>query len=260
MEFIEYILAGAAVGLAIGLTGVGGGSLMTPLLLLFGFPPHVAIGTDLLYAAVTKAGGVAFHQRHRNIDWRISTLLAAGSLPASALTVIVLAKFFPNPESYRHLLTSSLGVMLILTSIVLLLKRKIAVRTSIDHNTFLKLIHQHSSRFTLITGFALGVFVTLSSVGAGAFGTALLLILYPHLSSVKVVGTDLAHAVALTLFAGLGHLYLGHVDFGLLGALLIGSLPATYLGAHLGTRLPERWLFSILASALMALGVKYAFF
>ncbi|MBA54782.1 MAG: hypothetical protein CMK89_10045 [Pseudomonadales bacterium] len=261
MDFVVYIMAGAAVGFAVGVTGVGGGSLMTPLLLLFGFPPHVAVGTDLLYASITKAGGVFVHRRQGTIRWNIVFYLFAGSLPASLATVYVLHNYFPDSESYSHLLTSMLGVMLILTSLVLLMRKKIMAESH-DHNKggFLAHLQAHSPRYTWLMGIVLGIMVTLSSVGAGAFGAAILLLLYPRLPSINVVGTDLAHAVPLTLVAGTGHLFLGNVDFMLLGALLVGSLPAIYVGTKVATRLPEKLLQPMLASMLLALGVKYAFF
>lgn len=262
MDFLLYILAGAGVGFAVGLTGVGGGSLMTPILLLFGFPPHVAVGTDLLYAAVTKAGGVVLHRKQGTIRWRIVSLLLLGSIPASAVTALLLKSLFSDGEAYKHILTTSLGVMLIITSFVLIFKRKLvagAIDTS-NSGGVLGFARRHAQICTLIMGVALGTLVTLSSVGAGAFGAAVLLVLYPRLPALNVIGTDLAHAVPLTLVAGLFHLYLGNVDFLLLGCLLIGSLPAIWVGTKVGSRLPDNVLHPILVSILMALGVKYAFF
>lgn len=261
MDIIFYIIAGAAVGFAVGLTGVGGGSLMTPILLLFGFPPHIAVGTDLLYAAVTKSGGVLLHRRQGTIRWRIVTLLLLGSLPASGITAYLLKTAFDHPESYTHLLTTSLGVMLIVTSIVLLFKKRLVAGALDEHQgSLLGWVRRNAGLWTFLMGLALGALVTLSSVGAGAFGAAVLLVLYPRLPALNVIGTDLAHAVPLTLVAGLFHLYLGNVDFMLLGSLLIGSLPAIWLGTRVGSRLPDNVLHPILVSILMALGVKYAFF
>ena len=261
MDIVAYIVAGAVVGFAVGMTGVGGGSLMTPILLLFGFPPHVAVGTDLLYASITKSGGVLVHRRQGTVNWRVVFQLAAGSIPASLVTVYFLDRFFSDGSAYSHLLTTTLGVMLILTSIVLLFRRKIIARSS-HHESRGVLAHlqQHPAPYTFSMGVLLGIMVTLSSVGAGAFGSAVLLLLYPRFASIKVVGTDLAHAVPLTLVAGLGHLLLGNVDFYLLGSLLIGSLPAIYLGTRLAARLPEKVLQPLLASALLCMGLKYAFF
>lgn len=256
---IMYILAGAGVGLAVGVTGVGGGSLMTPLLLLFGFPTNVAIGTDLIYAAITKGGGVFSHQRQSTIQWDVVFRLARGSIPASIITVIILNLFFDDAESYSHVLVTTLGVMLILTSVVLLFKKRLQAlsHSKLEGDSFLT---KHRNTLTTIMGVLLGVCVTLSSVGAGAFGAAILLVLYPHLSPIKVIGTDIAHAVPLTLIAGLGHLSLGNVDFVLLISLLIGSLPAIHIGTMLGKRLPDKILQPTLASILLIIGVKYAFF
>ncbi|WP_020408796.1 sulfite exporter TauE/SafE family protein [Hahella ganghwensis] len=257
MEILLYIAAGASVGFLVGLTGVGGGSLMTPLLILFGFPPHIAIGTDLLYAAITKATGVAAHARHHTINWKVLGLLAAGSIPASILTTFLLSHFFTEPDKYSHVLTTSLGLMLIVTSAVLLFKNKLAINRSSQGTS---IAYRNRAQLTVLMGLILGVFVTLSSVGAGAIGTAVLMILYPSLAAVRVVGTDLAHAVPLTLIAGLGHMQLGNVDYYLLGSLLIGSLPAIHLGTKLSKHLPANVLRPVLASMLLAIGVKYAFF
>ncbi|WP_460236881.1 sulfite exporter TauE/SafE family protein [Aurantivibrio plasticivorans] len=262
MDFIIYILAGAAVGAAIGITGVGGGSLMTPLLILFGFPYHVAIGTDLLYAAITKSGGAISHYRRGNVRWDLVGILAAGSIPAAFLTTLLLSTVFGSPDEYKPVLTSALGVMLILTSVVLLLKKRIERFTQRkelqDSEPWFR---HHAKAITFVSGLLLGTFVTLSSVGAGAFCAALLLILYPALPAISVVGTDIAHAVPLTLVAGLGHLiFLGNVDFVLLGCLLIGSLPAIHVGTYLAAKLPNRVMHPLLASLLLLLGCKFAFF
>ena len=253
MDALLYIVAGAGVGFAVGLTGIGGGSLMTPLLLLFGFPAPVAIGTDLMYASITKAGGVLAHHRQKSINWTVVKRMAAGSLPAAGLTIVVLDQFFTGSDSYTHVLTVSLGFMLILSSIVLLLRKQLLRHAPV-------LSDRGATFFTVIMGVLLGVFVTLSSVGAGALGTAILILLYPVMSATRIVGTDLAHAVPLTLAGGLGHLYLGNVDFQLLGALLVGSLPAIYLGTRVGHKLPDVFLQRVLSLLLLGLGIKYTLF
>lgn len=229
---------------------------MTPLLLLFGFPAPVAIGTDLMYASITKTGGIVAHHRQHTINWNIVGRLALGSIPASLITIWLLNNYFTDSDAYARILTSSLGFMLILTALVLLFRQKILAAG--EHDGIIHWLQEHSKPTTITMGFFLGMLVTLSSVGAGAFGTAILMILYPTLASVRVVGTDLAHAVPLTLVAGIGHLLLGNVDFTLLLCLLIGSLPATQMGAHLGRKLPELLLQRILAVILLAMGVRYS--
>ena len=224
LTFLLYILAGAVVGLAVGVTGVGGGSLMTPMLLMFGFPPNVAIGTDLLYAAITKSGGVVSHHLKKNIDWALVGRMAAGSIPAAILTSIVLKLFFADASGYTHILTFSLGVMLVLTSVVLLFRDRLK-QQALNNQGLIGLAHRNPVFFTVLMGFIIGVFVTLSSVGAGAIGAAVLLTLYPHLPSYRIVGVDIAHAVPLTFIAGFAHLWLGNVNVALLVCLLIGSLP-----------------------------------
>jgi uncharacterized membrane protein YfcA len=200
------------------------------------------------------------HQRQGTIRWRVVNAMLLGSIPASLVTSYFLHRFFDARDDYTHLLTTSLGVMLILTSIVLLFKGKLQSPSKDDGTGLMAKLRQRSLFWTFFAGVILGIFVTLSSVGAGAFGTAVLLVLFPRLPSIHIVGTDLAHAVPLTLVAGMGHLFLGNVDFVLLGSLLIGSLPAIYFGTRIGARLPDNVLQPVLASALLVLGVKYAFF
>jgi len=258
-DFIKYILAGASVGFAVGLTGVGGGSLMTPLLILFNFPAHIAIGTDLIYAAGTKASGVVTHAKQATVNWQIVLRLSTGSIPASLVTVYLLKNVFGDPKDYQHLLLTTLGVMLIATAIVILIKPKLSRSYKLSNKEF-NLLKHHQGKITILVGLILGVCVTLTSVGAGAFGAAVLMLLYPRLNSVTIIGTDIAHAVPLTLIAGLGHMQLGNVDFVLLSSLLIGSIPAIHFGSKLSKKLPNHVLQPILATILLAIGSKYAFF
>ena len=259
MDLLFYIFAGAGVGLAVGLTGVGGGSLMTPLLILSGVPEKIAIGTDLLYAAATKTGAMAAHHRRQTIRWRLVILLAMGSIPASIITSLALKFWIPNEWDYTPALSHSLGIMLIITAFVVFFKSRIRGKGSIEkeENSWL---HKHSEGITFTSGIFLGVFVTLSSVGAGAFCAALLLTLFPRLPAINVVGTDIAHAVPLTLIAGLGHFFNDNIDFQLLFGLLIGSLPAVHFGAKMATKVPNQVLQPILAILLLIIGVKFAFF
>ena len=248
LQIVFYIFAGASVGFAIGLTGVGGGSLMTPLLIfVFHIPPQVAVGTDLLFAAVTKSGGVLSHQKLGSIRWRLVFLLGAGSIPPSVLLHIFVLNDV-EASQFSNLLTVSLGLMLILTSMVLIFRTRIRDLATRPGSLLARWGQDHTSFLTFIIGFFLGVFVTLSSVGAGAFATAALMLLYPRMTGLNIVGTDIAHAVPLTFIAGLGYFYHGHVDLWLLGALLVGSLPAIFLGARLAARLPDRVLHPVLAS------------
>lgn len=259
---LGYIFSGFAVGLLVGVTGVGGGSLMTPLLVfLFGFQPAVAVGTDLLFAAITKTTGVwVHHGKHGSVNWKIVGLMAVGSLPAALVTIFVIRHMASLGKETSGLITYSLGIALILTAAALL------VRSYLTRNSerVVESSYANTGRFksiqapaTILTGVVLGVLVTLSSVGAGALGTIAILFLYPKMSTLKVVGTDLAHAIPLTAVAGLGHLSLGHVDFGLLGSLLIGSLPGIWIGSHIGAKIPEKILRPILASILMVIGLKF---
>lgn len=255
-DFFLYVVTGASVGFIVGLTGIGGGALMTPLLLLFGFPPATAIGTDLMYAGITKASGAWAHFKQGHVQWNILKPLMAGSISATLITGWALHHLFDHADQYSQLLTSVLGGMLLITATVILFRSSIQRFSS-------RIFRENTKSIavtTLIAGLVLGTLVTLSSVGAGAIGTALLMILYPTLKSGHVVGTDIVHAVPLTLIAGVIHLYLGHVDFMLLGALLLGSIPAIQVSSRLAKHLPDQILRQILASLLLILGIKYALF
>jgi uncharacterized membrane protein YfcA len=244
-------LSGFVVGAIVGLTGVGGGSLMTPLLvLLFGIHPATAVGTDLLYAAITKSGGTFVHARKGHVNWRITGLLAIGSLPTAALTLFVVHHYAPGGlGGASKVITVALGFALLLTSGALIFRNRLRqFAQSHDPESV-----RHPS-LTLVTGMALGFLVSISSVGAGALGVTALFFLYPKLPALRIVGSDLAHAVPLTLVAGLGHWLLGSVDWHLLISLLIGSLPGIYIGSHLSSRVPDRFLRPALAGMLVLVG------
>lgn len=252
---IMYTLSGFAVGAIVGLTGVGGGSLMTPLLvLLFGVPPATAVGTDLLYAAMTKAGGTVAHGRKGHIEWGITLRLAAGSIPAAAITIFILSQLPKGSNTIGHIISHGLGFALMLTAVAILFGRKLREYASKHEESPLR--QCCLGKITVAVGAILGVLVTISSVGAGALGVAALFFLYPKLTPVKIVGSDVAHAVPLTLVAGLGHWMLGGVDWSLLGALLLGSLPGIWIGSHLSAKVPEHILRRILASMLVLIGTK----
>lgn len=259
MDF-AYTFAGFAVGFIVGMTGVGGGSLMTPILVLvFGISPAFAVGTDLLYAAITKAGGIFVHHRNRTINWNVVGLLALGSLPSSLLTVGLLDFLTKKGIDYEHLMASTLGVALILTSLVLLFRSSLLALSAHECLAAVRAAHRRLQKpLTVFAGVALGAMVTLSSVGAGALGAAILFFLYPRLRAIEIAGTDLAHAVPLTAIAGLGHAHLGTVDYMLLASLLLGSLPGIYLGSHVGFRLPDKVTRPVLASMLLMIGLRLA--
>lgn len=256
MDFL-YSASGFGVGLIVGLTGVGGGALMTPLLVLaFGVAPVTAVGTDLLYAAVTKSGGTLVHGLKGSVDWRIVRRMALGSLPAAGATLWALHGLADRPEALARAITPVLGVALILTALTLPFRQHLlrlaGARAAAPHQ------HRLGSEWaTVAVGAVLGGLVTLTSVGAGALGMVALSLLYPRLPAVRLVGADLAHAVPLTLIAGIGHWWLGSVDLALLGKLLVGSLPGIVLGSLLATRAPEGVLRWLLASLLLVVGGKF---
>ena len=243
-----HALAGLLVGLLVGLTGVGGGSLMTPLLvLLFGVAPQTAVGTDLLYAAVTKITGSAVHGSRSTVDWRIVRRLAYGSVPAALLSLVVLYWVGPINRHAQSVILIALAVLLGLSSLAVLLGNRLVklakARDPLDPPYKVAL-------GTIMLGALIGVAVSVSSVGAGAIGVTVLLILYPNMPVVRIVGSDIAHAVPLALIAGIGHWLIGDVDVTLLVNLLIGSIPGVIIGSLLSTHAPDRVLRPLLAVVL----------
>lgn len=257
MDYL-YTLSGFAVGAIVGLTGVGGGSLMTPLLVLvFGINPATAVGTDLLYAALTKAGGTVAHGKKGHIDWSITGRLALGSIPAAAITLWILSQLPKGSNAIGAVISHGLGFALLLTAIAILFGRKLRDYASQRDESPLR--KRWLGKITVAVGATLGVLVTISSVGAGALGVAALFFLYPKLSPIKIVGSDVAHAVPLTLVAGMGHWAMGGVDWALLGSLLLGSLPGIWLGTQISAKVPEHILRRFLASMLILIGSKLVF-
>ena len=257
MTDLLYVASGFGVGLLVGMTGVGGGSLMTPLLiLLFGIHPSTAVGTDLLYAAATKTGGSLIHGWSRSIHWPAVIRLACGSIPASILTMVVMWKLDLNAASERSLVNLVLCFALLLTALSLIFRKSMIER----YRQRLERVDGAATAVaTVVTGVVLGVLVSISSVGAGAVGVTVLLLLYPRLPMASIVGSDIAHAVPLTLVAGAGHWVLGAVDWHLMGVLLMGSLPGIVIGSYGAVRMPEAVLRATLATILIVVAGKIAF-
>jgi uncharacterized membrane protein YfcA len=247
-----FMLSGFFVGLLVGQTGVGGGSLMTPILvLLFGIHPATAVGTDLLYASATKSVGTLVHGLNHTVDWTIVRRLAAGSVPATVITLLGISHYnIAGPMSGR-IISVVLGTMLLLTAVSLIFRQRFLSHLGplLD-----RVPPRQSARLTVATGLFLGVSVTLSSVGAGALGVTALLMLYPRVPMKVIVGSDIAHAVPLTLVAGVGHWWLGSVDWPMLASLLSGSIPGIILGSFLSAHVPDAVLRPILAAVLCVVG------
>lgn len=244
-----YALSGFVVGLLVGLTGVGGGSLMTPLLvLLFGVHPATAVGTDLLYAACTKTVGTLVHGVKSNVEWRVVGLLASGSLPAAAVALYGLVRLGAPRGSVSHLISVILGAALLLTALSLIFRGSIRrwARSGEARSA-----PRQAALFTVLTGVILGIVVSISSVGAGAIGVTVLILLYPQLSISRIVGSDIAHAVPLTLLGGLGHWWIGSVDLHLFASLISGSIPGIIVGSLVAARVSDRVLTPILAGVLL---------
>ncbi len=259
MHEAACVFAGFFVGVIVGLTGVGGGSLMTPILIFgFGIKPYLAIGTDLLFAAFTKGGGSLALARARLIDWPVVGLLSLGSIPAALATIYVLHRLGPADPAVQHIMTTTLGAALLLTAAATLykaVKGKVTPRHIEPAQLALAARPRHWA-LPVLFGAAIGTLVSLTSVGAGAIGVTALMLLYPALPLPRIVAADIAYAVPLTLVAGLGHASIGSVDWRLLGLLLMGSLPGIWLGSRLVARTPDRVIRSLLSVLLAYAGAK----
>lgn len=249
-----YAASGFGIGILVGMTGVGGGSLMTPLLiLLFGIHPVSAIGTDLLFAACTKSVGAVIHAQARTINWRLAGQLALGSLPAAAGMILVFSLLGGHPDAVTRVVTPVLGVALLLTAALLIFQQRVLAAFA---GLGTAMAPGRAAAWTVLSGAMLGVMVSLTSVGAGALGVTVLGVLHPRLPMARIVGTDIAHAIPLTLLAGAGYWFMGAVDVALLGSLLCGSVPGVVLGSLVATRVPVRVLRWALAAVLAVSAVR----
>jgi uncharacterized protein len=252
---ITYIVSGFAVGLLVGMTGVGGGSLMTPLLtLLFGVPPSVAVGTDLAFASITKTAGTFTHRLRGTVRWDIVRLLCMGALPAAVLATLALKRFGALDAEIGQLIRYSIAGSVLLTVVALLFKGKMLAWINAKPSRHLQ--GKPLAIATVISGAVLGVLVTVSSIGAGAIGATLLVMLYPKMSPAEVAGTDIAYAVPLTAIAAFGHWWLGSINWELLAMLLLGSVPGITIGSWAARAVPERFLRALLAMTLTGVAAK----
>jgi hypothetical protein len=254
---LYYSLAGALVGFLVGMTGVGGGSLMAPILVLgFGFAPAMAIGTDLWFATLTKCVGGAVHRRFGSPDWRVIGRLALGSVPAAILTLGYLG-FMQGGKLNSELLMKLLGAMLVITAIIVPIKHIIHAPVARIREMLGDKLRPVQWTATVAAGAVVGCLVTLTSIGAGALVAAVLMLLYPlRLNAKSLVGTDIVHAIPLALIAAIGHSWLGNVDWGLLGLLLIGSVPGVIAGSFAAGKVSETWVRLALAGMLAFSGIK----
>ena len=253
-----YAISGFVIGALTGVTGTGGGALMTPMLILgFGIHPVTAVGTDLLYAFFTKASGTVVHAHNRTVDWKVVGWMAAGSMPMTAITLLSLYYMDVHGDATQTVVTKILGVALFLTAISLVFRKQLA-QLYAEHVGSIS--REGARNLTILTGAILGVLVSISSVGAGAIGVTALILLYPEMPTLRVVGSGIAHSVPLTLIAGLGHWALGSIDWQLLGSLLIGSIPGIVLGSLLSRRIPEFAVRVTLSVTLVVICAKFWFF
>lgn len=254
---LAFVVSGALTGVVVGMTGVGGGAIMTPVLIfLLGVSPATAIGTDLIFATITKLVALKVHGTRGTVDWQIVRRLAWGSLPAALMTVLAMALFSVHKGDTGFIMPA-LGLAIVLTSAAMLLRTQLhAVGRRLRIGTP-EAFKAWQPPLTVGAGMVLGTMVALTSIGAGALGTVMLVYLYPlRLTPAKLVGTDIAHAIPLALVAGMGHLFIGNVDFGLLGWLLLGSLPGVWIGSHLSARAPDTLLRNAIAVVLLIVGLR----
>jgi uncharacterized protein len=252
---LPFVVSGFGVGLLVGITGVGGGSLMTPvLILLFGVQTTTAVGTDLLYAAATKGAGTLSRGLSRTVDWKITGWLACGSVPGTSLTIAALYLLDIHGSASPRALNIILGLTLLVSAAAMLFLRRLRWLTVRHHPGAIgvRLVVPG----TVLAGFVLGVLVTLTSVGAGALGMVVLVLLYTDTPIDRLVGSDIAHAVPLTLVAGCGHWLLGSVNWSLVAMLLLGSIPGIVIGSQLSSRLPERVVQAAVSVILFIVGAR----
>jgi uncharacterized protein len=252
----HYAIAGFLVGALVGVTGVGGGSLMTPILIvLFRVPPATAVGTDLLFAAATKTVGSVVHGFNGTVEWRIVRRLAIGSLPATVLASILLALLHLNTGNASNIITVILTLTLFLTAGVLAARNRISAACA---DRLSNLDDRSISIITVVIGAVLGILVTFSSIGAGAIDVTVLVLIYPRIPMARIIGSDIAHAVPLALVAGLGHKAMGSLDVHILRSLLFGSFPGIFVGSLISTRVRDLAVRYVLAAVLVFMGTKLA--
>jgi uncharacterized membrane protein YfcA len=255
---VTYIVSGFAVGILVGLTGVGGGSLMTPLLtLVFGVPPTVAVGTDLAFASITKVAGTFAHRFRGTVHWQIVKHLSFGALPAAVVATLALKYFGTLDQEIGQIIRYSIAGSVLLTVVAIIFRSRMQAWITLHPEKQLQGTRLVAA--TIVAGVVLGTLVTISSIGAGAIGATLLVLLYPRLSSAEIAGTDIAYAVPLTAIAALGHWWLGSINWELLGMLLLGSVPGITIGSLAARAIPEKFVRILLATTLTGVAAKLVF-
>ena len=254
-------LFGLLVGFLVGLTGVGGGSVMTPFLIaVLQVPAPTAIGTDMVYATVTKLTGSVQHYRQRSVNLEVAVFLGLGSIPASLLGVWTLEwiKGAFDAQAVRNIMVTIIAVTLVLVGASLVFRAFLPDRWVRGRKTVWDANSKMSFKrrlFTILFGATGGYLVGLTSIGSGSVMAVILLLLYP-LSPAVIVGTDIAHATVLSRVTGFAHITQGNVDFGLAGTLLLGSIPGVLIGSRLAPWIPARPLIVILAAMLVFVGAR----
>ncbi len=252
---LTYVVSGFAVGMLVGLTGVGGGSLMTPLLtLLFGINPTVAVGTDLAFASITKSAGTIAHRVRNTVHWDIVRRLCVGALPAALLATLALKYYGALDKHIGQIIRYTIAFSVLLTVVAIIFRGR--MQAWMNAHPDRQLHGRAQLAATIVAGAVIGTLVTVSSIGAGAVGATILVLLYPNLKPAEIAGTDIAYAVPLTAIAAFGHWWLGSINWELLGMLLIGSLPGITIGSLAARAVPEKFLRGLLATTLTGVAAK----
>lgn len=255
MDFRISIL-GFVIGLLVGLTGMGGGALMTPALILLGLArPVIAVGTDLVWGTLTKAVGAVVHYRQKTVDFKIVKRLAIGSIPGALGGLALLALLQKHGiEAMDRVVVRMLAIALMCVALSLFVRATRGRRPADSPSK--NFLNKRRAWVTSLLGAAVGFLVSLTSVGSGSVIVACLVVLYPASPMKRIVGSDIVHALLLVGVSALGHLGIGSINVPLLGALLIGSIPGVFLGSKMSAVVPERVLQPILATTLFFLGYK----
>ena len=258
MHIDPFIVLGSAiVGLLVGMTGAGGGALMTPMLiLLFGVKPATAISSDLVAAVLMRPVGAAVHLRAGTVNLRIVRWMVVGSVPAAFLGAYLL-HVLGHAKSAQHHIETVLGIALLIGAAAMALRFLLDRRSGNARTAMIGELRERPLP-TIAIGVLGGIIVGMTSVGSGSLMIVLLLFLYPMIGANQLVGTDLTQAVPLTLSAALGALVFGHVQFGLTASLIIGSVPAVLIGSLLSSTVPDRYVRPAIAFVIFASGLKYA--
>lgn len=250
---IGIALMGLLVGFLVGLTGVGGAALITPVLIMVGIQPSIAVGTDLVYNSITKMFGVAQHWRQKSINFKLMKYLSFGSIPSAVVAILILRYFESSFHNQEHIIKHALGYVLILVAAAILVKTFFDKKIR-PNRWQLKSIEEKRG-LTIFIGAVFGFIVGFTSIGSGSLFALAMLYLY-RLKGTELVGTDIAHAFLLVTVAGLLHANAGSVNYMLVGNLLIGSIPGVIIGSTLSSKVPTKPLRTLISTVIIISAIK----